>query len=136
MEEIIESEEVLEAEAEGSEEEYAEVDYRELIDADIKALKASFPELSELSDISELEDPMRYGALRDLGLTPEEAYRATTTRARVQKNDNRAHLRSSAPRAASSPTSNMSYREMEIAKSIFSDISDAEIQRLYRKVTK
>ena len=111
-------------------------DYEALIEEDLETLRKSIPELQSISDITELENPVRYGALRDLGLSPEEAYRATTTRTRVTKTDNRSHLRSSAPRAASSPTTSMSYRDMEIARDIFSGVPDSEIQRLYRKVTR
>ncbi len=110
--------------------------YEELIERDLDALRAAIPELENIKDISELENPVRYGALRDLGLSPEEAYRATTTGRKERRPDNRAHLRSSVPRAVRSPESNISYRELEIAREIFSGVSDAEIQRLYRKVTK
>ncbi len=113
----------------------AEDTYAEIIESDLAVLKAEFPELSHISDITELENPTRYGALRDLGLSPEEAYRAVTTKKNTQR-DTRAHLRSSAPRHASSPASAMSYRELEIARSIFTDVSDAELQRLYKRVTK
>ena len=116
--------------------ESAEDDYEAIIEEDLEVLRKSIPDLAAISDISELENPVRYGALRDLGLTPEEAYRATTTRIRVTKSDNRSHLRSSAPKPASSPVSSMSYRDMEAARQIFSGISDAEIQRLYKKVTR
>ena len=110
-------------------------EYARLLEEDITELKKSFPELRELSDISELEDPIRYGALRDLGLTAEEAYRATTKRAGT-KTDNRAHLRSSAPRSAASPNGNISYKDMQIARELFPGVSDAEIQKLYKKVTR
>ncbi len=111
-------------------------DYAALIERDLEALRSGIPELQSISDISELENPVRYGALRDLGLTPEEAYRATTTRAKRQAPDNRAHLRSSVPKASFSPASSMSYRDLEMARELFSGVSDAEIQRLYRKVTR
>ena len=112
-----------------------EIDYETLVEEDLAELRKIFPELSNIKEITELENPTRYGALRDLGLTAEEAYRATT-RTRASKSDNRAHLKSSFPKAATPPKSSMSYRDMEIAKSLFSDLSDSEIQRLYKKVTK
>ncbi len=112
-----------------------EPDYESIIREDIRTLRESFPELSALSDISELENPTRYGALRDLGLSPEEAYRATTKR-RAARHDNRAHLQSSVPRPATSPQESISYNELMAAREIFGNISDAEIQRLYKKVTR
>ena len=111
-------------------------DYAALIENDLEILRNAIPGLEGLRDISELENPVRYGALRDLGLSPEEAFRATTTSQRRPKTDNRSHLRSSAPRAVHSPESNISYRELAIAREIFSGVSDTEIQRLYKKVTR
>lgn len=144
-EEILENQEVVapfgEENAEfGSENattggENADRDYEALIEEDLIALRAAIPELSGIRDITELENPVRYGALRDLGLSPEEAYRATTT-AKPRRYDNRAHLRSSAPKALRTSATDMSYRELEMARELFSGVSDAEIQRLYKKVTK
>ena len=56
--------------------------YEEIIAEDIKLLKAEFPELYAMEDITELENPLRYAALRDLGLSAQEAYLATTRRKR------------------------------------------------------
>ncbi len=110
-------------------------DYEALLEADLTQLRDIFPELAAVKDISELENPERYGALRDLGLTPEEAYRASTRR-HPQREDTRAHLKSTAPKRTASPISAMSYRDMEAARELFPGISDAEIQRLYKKVTR
>lgn len=133
------TEETVAPNGEDFSEEYEEhsedVDYGNLIEEDLRALRKAFPELRDIEDITELENATRYGALRDLGLTPEEAYRATS-KSRIAKMDTRAHLKSSAPRHALSPNAAMSYRDMEIARSLFSDMSDSEIQRLYKKVTK
>ena len=116
-------------------ENFNDEDYEALIARDLEILRASIPELENIKDISELENPVRYGALRDLGLSPEEAWRATSVNAR-RHTDNRAHLRSSAPKAVHADTLDMSYRELQAARELFSGISDAEIQRLYKKVTR
>lgn len=113
-----------------------EKDYEALIENDLEVLRNSIPGLENLNDISELENPVRYGALRDLGLTPEEAYRATTKEIKRSRPDNRSHLRSSAPAKTRSAASNMSYRELEAVREILGGVSDAEIQRLYKKVTR
>ena len=116
-------------------ENFNDEDYEALIARDLEILRASIPELENIKDISELENPVRYGALRDLGLSPEEAWRATSVNAR-RHTDNRAHLRSSAPKAVHADTLDMSYRELQAARELFSGIPDAEIQRLYKKVTR
>ena len=137
-EEILENSAPVSEEIEKSDDTSAEIlekDYEALIEEDLEALRNSIPELEGIKDITELENPVRYGALRDLGLSPEEAYRATTQGKRARP-DNRAHLISSAPRAIRTQSSDMTYRELEMAREIFTRIPDAEIQRLYKKVTR
>lgn len=105
-----------------------------LIDSDLEELKREFSELKEIKSITELKNPTRYAALRELGLSVSEAYLATTPRAAAP--DNRAHLKSSVPSAARSPHSSMTRQEMNEARAIFGDISDSEIQKLYQRVTR
>ena len=108
-------------------------DYGALVAEDLRILRESFGELSEEDGIKELNNPLRYGALRDLGLSPEEAYLATGGRRKRQ--NNRTHLESSVPKAVSTPTRDMPRGDYAIAKDLFGDMSDREIQRLYKKVT-
>lgn len=108
------------------------VDYSIIAREDILSLKSEFPELSAISDITGLDDPLRYAALRDLGLSPAEAYLATQGKRRAR--DNRSHLVAS-PTIASASKGAISEREMEAARDIFPGISDSEIRKLYRKVT-
>ena len=109
------------------------VDYDAIAANDLAELKRAFPELKDVYDVSELNNPMRYAALRDLGLSAEEAYLAT--RGRRDSYDNRAHLTPSVPGGAS-VMREMSRNDYNMAREIFSDMSDAEIRKLYRKVTK
>ena len=108
------------------------IDYSAVERDDLEALKKEFPELSGISRITELQNPLRYGALRDLGLSPTEAYLATHGKRRSA--DNRSHLVAS-PTLASASQGVISEREMEAARNIFPDISDREIRKLYKKVT-
>ena len=110
-----------------------EIDYAKIAKEDLAALKAEFAELADVSDICELNNPLRYAALRDLGLSPAEAYLATAKR--LPKRDNRAHL-SAIRTVAYAPAGSMSESEFLAAREIFSDISDAEIRKLYKKVSK
>ena len=84
--------------------ENTEEDYAALIERDLEVLRNAIPGLEGIRDISELENPVRYGALRDLGLSPEEAFRATTTSERRPRPDNRAHLSSCPPNPCPKPT--------------------------------
>ena len=109
-----------------------DIDYAAVVEEDIKLLKAEFSELASLSDICELNDPLRYAALRDLGLSPIEAYLATAKRV---KKDNRSHL--VATRTVSVAKSDfMSEAELAAAREIFTGVSDREIRKLYKRVTK
>ena len=121
-----------EAQAEGGDSTF--VDYDEIARADLEELKASFPELSEISSISMIENPLRYAALRDLGLSAKEAYLATN--AHRVKYDNRSHLSSAVPGGAASPKSTMTVAELDAARELFGQLSDREIQKLYKKVTR
>lgn len=129
-----ESEEIADAYQEDGQngESVSKIDYSAIERDDLAALKKEFPELSGISRITELQNPLRYGALRDLGLTPTEAYLATHGKRKGA--DNRSHLLAS-PTAASASYGVISEREMEAARNIFPDISDKEIRKLYKKVT-
>ncbi len=111
-----------------------EVDYAAVLGADIEELKATFPELGGMKNIDELADPVRFGALRDLGLTATEAYLASGGKKRTY--DNRTHLVSSVPGGARSAADGISRADLDMARDIFGSMSESEIQRLYRKVTK
>ena len=109
-----------------------EIDYETVIAEDLAALKNEFPELRSIENITELDNPLRYAALRDLGLTPAEAYLATLKRT---KRDNRAHLTTAYGKNASVPSGAMTQRELAEAREIFGNLGDLEIQRLYKRVT-
>lgn len=108
-------------------------DYEAIIASDIATLKSEFPELKDLTEITELNNPLRYAALRDLGLSPVEAYMAT---ARRLTQDTRSHLRSAHGRSAAAPTSMMTQYELATARELFPGLNDSDLQRLYKKVTK
>ena len=112
----------------------AAVDYGEIEKQDLEELRAAFPHLKNTNSITELDNPLRYAALRDLGLSPKEAYLATSEP--VRKYDNRSHLRSSVPRSAAAPSGILTRSELEAARELFSGLSDGEIQKLYKKVSR
>lgn len=109
-----------------------ETDYEKLLDADMKELSEEFMPDGKIK-VTDLKNPVRYGALRDLGLTPREAYLASG--GRREKSDNRAHLSSSVPRAMTSAFAEIPRGDLEAARELFGDMSDSEIRNLYKKVT-
>ena len=109
------------------------VDYEKIMREDLEILRANFPELSGIRDISELSGAMRYAALRDLGLTAIEAYLATSHR--VVKKDTRSHLSSAVSHTAGIPGGSMSRGELAVARELFSGMTDSELYSLYKRVT-
>ena len=91
-------------------------------------------ECAALSEIGLISNRDRYIALRQMGLTSREAYILTgkNTASEISK----AHLVSNVPSGASSPRGGMTGAEMEAARSLFEGLSDSEIQKLYKKVTR
>lgn len=118
---------------ENSENTPAYKDYEKMAKDDLLELEEKFPETRGLGSITRLPSPIRYAELRDLGLTASEAYLAS---GRIKpKSDNRSHLHSAVPKGAGTGGGGLSPLEMRSAREIFSGLSDAEIQRLYKKVT-
>lgn len=111
----------------------AEIDYEALIASDVAYLKAEFPELAGIKNVTDLNNPLRYAALRDLGLTPAEAYMATAKRS---ARDTRSHLMSARGRSMAQDAGMMSQLELATARDLFPGRSDSELQRLYKRVTK
>lgn len=109
-------------------------DYAELERADISELKRDFPELSSLGRIIDLANPLRYAQLRDLGLSPREAYLASSGMSR--RASGKRHLTGAVPGGAKVADSAMSPSELKGARELFGNLTDEELQRLYRRVTK
>ena len=111
-----------------------DTDYAALAAADAQELRRLFVECRDLTHIGELEDPIRYAQLRDMGLSVEEAYLATTRRRAGSVPDNRRHLSASVPKGAAK-AGVMSVGERRAARELFADLADKEIDELYRRVT-
>jgi hypothetical protein len=123
-----------EHEAEAAQPPLCDEDYERIAREDLEALKAQFPALSGLPSLRALKNPVRYAELRELGLSPAEAYLATGG-VPQKKSDNRAHLKSAVPRMGAIGATALTSEEMAEARRLFSDLSDAQIHRLYKKVT-
>ncbi len=119
-----------EVKSEGDGEKY----FDKLAKEDIDEIHRAFPESREIESVTQLDNPLRYAALRDLGLTAREAYLATQSRR--EHYDNRKHLRGSVPSASYASSDAMSQAELSVARELFSGLDDRELQRLYKKVTK
>ena len=109
-----------------------EIDYERVLCEDLRELSKESGDGKEIT-VSDLKNPVRYGALRDLGLSPKEAFLATG--GLREREDNRAHLYSSVPRMRTGAYKDMPRAHLEIARELFDGMSDGEIRSLYKKVT-
>ena len=109
-------------------------DYAALEEEDLNTIRLLFPECRNIGSVTELDNPLRYAALRDLGLSVKEAFLATQRR--QLRYDNRAHLKSTVPSAAGGEGVSMSAEDLRQARELFSGLSDSQIQKLYKSVIK
>ena len=119
-------------EPENEAEEKESIDYEALVSEDMRILSEELGD-GETIRITDLKNPTRYGALRDLGLTPKEAYLASG--GRISRSDNRSHLNSSVPKNMTVAFAEIPRAHLDMARDLFSELSDSEIKALYRKVT-
>lgn len=110
-----------------------QISYEQLAIQDLAELKESFPELRSIQSVAALPCALRYAELRDLGLSAKEAYLATGRIAGRQ--DNRSHLHSSVPKGVAGAGTSMKPSELSAARELFTSLSDADIQRLFKRVT-
>lgn len=112
----------------------APVDYAALAAGDLSEIKRLAPALAGLSHLAELPNALRYAALRDAGLSVEEALHAACHAYLAPRAaDNRAHLRSAVPIGAAGTPSRMTAAEMREARELFGDLTEGEIERLYAR---
>lgn len=110
------------------------VDYAALAARDLGEIKRLAPVLAGLSHLAELPNALRYAALRDAGLSVEEALHAACHAYLAPRAaDNRAHLRSAVPIGAAGTPSRMTAAEMREARELFGDLTEGEIERLYAR---
>lgn len=117
-------------------------DYESLAKEDLNEIKRLFPNLSELSDIRELDNLSRFGELRDSGLSVKEAFMATnynrllaSLAEKAARSDGKSHLRSAVPTVSAPPAASMNAEELRSAREIFGNLTDKEIENLYKRVS-
>ena len=99
-------------------------------EAEITALRESFPELSGIDSLGALKNPEKYEKFRRMGLTPTEAYMAS--------GEHRLAVRGipASPLSVARRTEGIPDRQLRMAREIFTGLTDVEIQALYKRVTK
>lgn len=110
------------------------IDYARLAAQDLAEIKRLDPAYAPASHLGELPFARRFAELRDLGLSVKEALAAAAPR--FDTYDGRAHLRAVAPRGTRAPEGSLDRDRMKEAKMLFSGLSEAEINALYRRVSR
>ena len=109
-------------------------DYAALAADDLRRIKCMAPSLAGLTHLAELPNALRYAALRDAGLSVEEApYAACPPSVPPQAAATAALLRPAVPIGAAGTPSRMTAAEMREARELFGDLTEGEIERLYTR---
>lgn len=101
------------------------------VKADIDAINIRFPD-AKISSLEDIKNSSQYVALRDKGVSPEEAY-AQVIR---PKEDGKKHMTATASKTTPSRGAQMTAFEKRAARDLFPNMTDAEIQKLYKRVSK
>lgn len=110
-----------------------EIDYARIAMEDLAEIKRLDPSYAPAVHLGDLPFAHRFAELRDLGLSVAEALAAAAPR--FDRYDGRRHLRAVAPRGTKSPDGGLDRDRMKEAKMLFSGMSEAEINALYRRVS-
>ena len=111
--------------------------FEKLLRSDLAVLARRFPERFSSGAVDDLPNAVRYGELREAGLSPVEAFCASHYESLLETQrapSNRAHLESCIPRTARPAADRMSTADLEMARSLFPSLPDSEIEGLYRRV--
>ena len=122
---------------------YRRAEFEKKKRADLSEVQALYPETKQYGDIENIPNFRRFAELRDMGLSPKEAYIAANPDAARESvaaavkqgalNDTKKHLRSSVPKGAKDGSVRMSRGDLAEWRELFPGKSDKEIVALYRQ---
>lgn len=117
--------------------------FEEKMKADFAEVQAFYPETKGLKSITEIDNFVEFGRLRDLGLSPKQAYAAanadnvkkSVANAVKQKslNDTKQHLQSAVPKGSKDNSLVMPKSTLAEWRDLFPNKSDKEIIALYKQ---
>ncbi|MCQ2385326.1 MAG: hypothetical protein MJ078_01425 [Clostridia bacterium] len=126
------TEEEPEPEDEQNREEEPGYDYEKQAREDLEEIKRLDDRYGDVTHLSQLPFALRFAALRDKGLTVEEALAAATCR--LPKETGKQHLRPSGGRSFGTGDIRMTGKELAAARNLFGNLPDREIISIYRRV--
>lgn len=123
-----------------------QLEFEKKMKADFAELQREYPQTKNLKSITEIENFAKFGKLRDLGLSPKEAYAAanadsirnSVAKAAKQQslNETKAHLKSAVPKGSKDESIVMPKKELVAWRDLFPNMSDKEITKLYKESLK
>ena len=112
------------------------------ISADLAEVQAAYPDTKAYKSVKDFPNFKEFGRLRDLGLSPKQAYIASHPDAVRQNvaaatrqqslNDTKKHLKPAVSKASRDNTITMTKKELAECRDLFPGMSDREIMKLYR----
>ena len=112
------------------------------IAADLAEVQAAYPDAKAYASVKDFPNFKEFGRLRDLGLSPKQAYIASHPDAVRQNvaaatrqqslNDTKKHLKPAVSKASRDNTITMTKKELAECRDLFPGMSDKEIMKLYR----
>lgn len=117
-----------------------QTDYAAMEAADLAELQKRYPDI-KLNSLRELKNLGRYGELRDMGLSAAEAFTATNAEMIERRAEetgaaraaSKAHMKTAAKKSGGTNEPQMTEEELNIARDFFPDMSDEQIQKVYKK---
>lgn len=116
--------------------------FNEKIAADLAEVQAAYPDAKAYASVKDFPNFKEFGRLRDLGLSPKQAYIASHPDAVRQNvaaatrqqslNDTKKHLKPAVSKASRDNTITMTKKELAECRDLFPGMSDREIMKLYR----
>ena len=117
-------------------------EFEKKMKADLEELQRFYPETKKLTAITQVQNFAEFGRLRDMGLSPKQAYAAAnadgvrdSVAAAVKQqslNETKQHLQSAVPKKAKGDSITMTKSELAQWRDLFPDKSDKEIIALYK----
>lgn len=117
-------------------------EFEKKMKADLEELQRFYPETKKLTSITQVQNFAEFGKLRDMGLTPKQAYAAAnadgvrdSVAAAVKQqslNETKQHLQSAVPKKAKGDSITITKSELAQWRDLFPDKSDKEILALYK----
>lgn len=123
-----------------------EAEFQKTAQQDLLEIHAAYPETRTYKTLLELPNLEEFAQYREKGLNAKKAYAAANpdavrksvaeATARQSLNETKNHLKSNVPKGSKDESHRMTRAELQNCRELFPDLSDKEINELYRSVNR